>query len=382
MKTYILTVGLLVMFLLPSTRTLAVLFVAGKVKTVKTPPGLPDSTGIVRLVATISQDSIRYFHRQICGVRNRSQKGMRHLGTVRSLLIQHFTRNGLESSFQDTILTRQEVSLLKGGAAPVTPDTTTSFHIRNVLALKKSRHANAGTIVFCAHYDSISDSPGADDNASGIAALMEMARILSAIQTEKNILFAAFDLEEEGLLGSQLFVFGKGKQYPEKIDGVVNFDMIGYSSEEPKSQQVPEIYQQLFPQQYKLLSEDQFRGNFVLIAANEKSVPLSDVYTRAARAFVPELKVMSLSLPGDGLQAGSLADSDHAAFWFAGIPAIFIGDGAGSRNRHYHSSADKQETVNYGFMTRVIKAAVAGALAVSGSEWPADAAVVLPATGH
>ncbi len=209
-----------------------------------------------------------------------------------------------------------------------------------------------------AHYDGVAGGPAADDNASGTAGVLEAARILSQFSFEKSIRFIGFDLEEDGLKGSIAYV-NSGVQAQENIDGVLNFEMIGYYSNQPNSQTVPSGFNLLFPTAYTQLQADTFKGNFISTIGNTASDPLNSLFKNSAQLYVPQLRVMDLSVPGKGTIAPDFRRSDHAPFWDTNRKALMLTDGANFRNKNYHSANDVKDSLNFGFMTNVVKATIA-----------------------
>lgn len=337
------------------------------------PDGFPVQNIIIRLVASdhrtpdlqqlvdkVSMKDISTVHKKICGVRNLYPESRAHLEEVKDLIEQSFSRNGLACRTQDTGLTKVAISRLSGSTALLDEkDKDIIFHIHNVIGVLQGAKHEDEVVIVGAHYDTTPDNPGADDNASGVAAVLEAARVLSRYTFDKTIVFVNFDQEEPGLLGSQVFVFGGGLPASKKIVGAINMDMIGYYSDSPNTQQIPQGYDAIFPQQYKNIKDDQFRGNFALNTANENSGKLGVRFEQTAQKYVPDLRIISIVVPGNGLDAGSLAASDHAPFWLAGQPAIFIDDGAETRNPNYHSAGDSISKVNYPFMTKITRAIIA-----------------------
>jgi len=209
------------------------------------------------------------------------------------------------------------------------------------------------------HYDTVDDSPGADDNGSAIVGMLEAARVLSQYQFEKRIAFVAWDLEEEGLLGSIDFVTKNQDSYGE-FEGYLNFEMIGYFSDKPDTQTFPAGFGQLFPAQQQAVEDDDNRGNFITNVGNtQNSMELMQSYEAAANTYVPDLKVISIAAPGTGEITPDLRRSDHSPFWIADIPALMITDGSNFRNPNYHSPDDVLDSLDFTFMSNVVKAAVA-----------------------
>jgi hypothetical protein len=220
---------------------------------------------------------------------------------------------------------------------------------------------NSEVIYLTAHYDSVHDSPAADDNGTGVAYVMEALRILSEYQFKKTIRYLSFDVEEPGLIGSINYV-QNNLPTEETIIGVLNSDGIGYYDDSPNSQTLPFGFELLFPQAYADVASDDFRGNFIINIGNVEHIPLKEAFDHAAANYVPELRVISLAAPNDCSLVPDLCRSDHAPFWIAGEPAIFLSDGANFRNPYYHTPNDTVGTINMTFFTRVVKALVATAL--------------------
>ncbi|MEZ4951495.1 MAG: M28 family peptidase [Saprospiraceae bacterium] len=208
------------------------------------------------------------------------------------------------------------------------------------------------------HYDSVAGSPGADDNGSATAALMEAIRVLGKFGFKKTIRLVAFDMEEDGLVGSTRYVsniFPEG----ERLDGFLDWEMIGYYRDDPNSQTVPVGFSLLFPGAYGQLEADSFKGNFITNVANANSLALQNAFNSAAASWVPELKIISVPVPGNGTIAPDLMRSDHAPFWIKGEPALMLTDGANFRNPNYHEATDVIDSIDFDFMEDVFKASIA-----------------------
>lgn len=209
------------------------------------------------------------------------------------------------------------------------------------------------------HYDTVEGSPGADDNGSAVVGMLEAARVLSQYQFEKRIAFVAWDLEEEGLLGSIDFVSNNKDSFGE-MEGYLNFEMIGYYSDRPNSQTFPSGFGQLFPAQQQAVEDDDNRGNFITNVGNtQNSMALMQSFEAAANVYVPDLKVLSVAAPGTGEIVPDLRRSDHTPFWVADIPALMLTDGANFRNENYHGPEDVLDSLDFTFMSNVVKASVA-----------------------
>ncbi len=195
----------------------------------------------------------------------------------------------------------------------------------------------AEIVVIGAHYDSVPQTPGADDNASGVAALLALAERWAKLMPERTVRFVAFANEEPiyfqtELMGSR--VYAKAcKERGEKIVAMLSLETMGYFSDEKKSQQYP------FPLSLFYSS----RGNFIAVVGNRESKALVKRVSKTMRA-AKAVPVESASLPG-GLQG--VGWSDHWSFWQEGYPAVMITDTAPFRNPNYHMPTDTAETLDY-----------------------------------
>jgi hypothetical protein len=213
-------------------------------------------------------------------------------------------------------------------------------------------------VIVDAHYDGVSNGPGADDNGSGVVGVWEIARILGGLPSKKTVRYIGFDLEEAGLLGSINYVVNH-LPATEKIKGVYNFEMIGFYSEKNNSQTLPAGFNQLFPAAYNAVAAQQFKGNFITNVGNVASKALTDQFVAAAAQYVPDLRVITVNVPGTGSIAQDLRRSDHAPFWDGGHQAVMLTDGANFRNPNYHQAGDTLGALNYTFMSNVVKATLA-----------------------
>jgi len=214
------------------------------------------------------------------------------------------------------------------------------------LVARHSGHPPAGGALLCvgAHLDSRPDSPGADDNASAVAALLEIARLWPRCWPDEARLeleLVAFDLEENGMLGGADHA---AAMRADNVDlrGMVSLEMLGYCDHRPNSQDLPRSLVGLYPD----------TGNFIAVIGNQNSARLIECFA-AGLQQVPELPVETLSVPANGeyLQATRL--SDHSPFWDAGYPALMITDTSFLRNPHYHLPSDTPETLDMQFLERV-----------------------------
>jgi len=275
------------------------------------------------------------------GVRHRST-GPVHLQAVRDSLTQLFAGSGL--------YTNEHTFVYTGG-----------YTGRNILGTLPGTNEAEKVVVVDAHYDTVNNAPGADDNGSGTVGVMEIARLLSRYPAKKTLRFIGFDLEESGLIGSIQYVTN-GIPAGEQIEGVFNFEMIGYYSDQPNTQTLPAGFDFLFPAAYNEVVSNQYRGDFLTNVCNTNSLPVSNLLKSSALLYVPDLKVITLEVSGNGEFAPDLRRSDHTPFWDSGNKALMLTDGANFRNQCYHTACDTFENkLNFRFMSNVVKATIAAA---------------------
>ena len=212
-----------------------------------------------------------------------------------------------------------------------------------------------------AHYDTVHHSPGADDNASGVAALLECARVLSTVRLQRGVEFVAFDMEEiqprgRSLVGSSAFVRELGGT--DSYEGLYNLEMVGYTSG-PKTQGHPFGFQLIMPRVYNRVRRRNFLGDFVAVVGRGPGIELGRRFEDAAARWVPDLETVAVEMRHRIPLMWDIFRSDHAPFWLAGIPAVMITDTANFRNPHYHKPMDTPDTLDYDFMGNVTRALVA-----------------------
>jgi Zn-dependent M28 family amino/carboxypeptidase len=198
-----------------------------------------------------------------------------------------------------------------------------------------------------AHYDTVAGSPGADDNASALAVLLESADRLKHKTVARPVWFAAFCLEEQGLLGSRAFISGL-KQAGQPLDAAIVLECVGYASREAGSQRAPSGVPVPVPTV----------GNFLGIVGNEASRDVVAVVERNARRTAPTLPTLALAVPGRGEDLPDVRRSDHAAFWDEGYRAVMLTDTANFRNPHYHQPTDTLDTLDLEFLEGVTEIVV------------------------
>lgn len=219
----------------------------------------------------------------------------------------------------------------------------------NILATRNPAGSNKAErpapLLVGAHYDTVTGSPGADDNASGLVVLLEVAERLNRTPLARPVWLAAFCLEEQGLLGSAAFV-ARLKRSRQSLSGALILECVGYASDDEGSQRTPTGVPVPVPT----------RGNFLGIIGNDASRPFLESIESSARRSMPSLQTVALAVPSCGETLPDVRRSDHAAFWDQGFPAVMLTDTANFRNPHYHQPTDRVETLNVDFLEQVIEA--------------------------
>jgi len=228
---------------------------------------------------------------------------------------------------------------------------------RNVIATFPASQGDAAPLLIAAHYDTVLGSPGADDNASALAVMLEAARCLREVTLSREVRFIAFCLEEENLLGSLAYASWL-RESKQEISGAIVLECVGYARTEEGSQKKPSGVPIAVPSV----------GDFLAIVGNQASTGLVAAVEGAAKQQVPDLKTVSLIVPGNGEALPDTRRSDHAAFCHYGYPAVMLTDTANFRNPHYHQPTDTLETLDLGFMDKVARAVTAAALELAGAE--------------
>ena len=217
--------------------------------------------------------------------------------------------------------------------------------IMNLIAEKLGQDQSDEIIVVGAHYDTVLDSPGADDNATGIACLLELIRLLHRYNTNRTFRFVAFTLEEPPFFGSEQMgsnVYAKScREKDENIVGMIALEMLGYYKERRRSQKFP------LPDMIGHYSD---KGNFIAIVGNNHSHPLGSVL--ADKMKETSLVKTRIIIPNSPIHGIDL--SDHSSFWRYNYPAIMITDTAFYRNPHYHENSDTIEKLNFRYFTRLV----------------------------
>lgn len=200
-------------------------------------------------------------------------------------------------------------------------------------------------VLIGAHYDSVHGSPGANDNATGVAALLEIARLLAENPPARTLRFVAFVNEEPPFfytdeMGSYVYA-RRAYQRGDNIIAMISLETIGYYSDVEASQQYPlPLYSLLYPD----------TGNFIAFIGNLASRSLVRQSLDSFRSHT--------AFPSEGIAApGGLPGiywSDHWSFWQHGYPALMVTDTAPFRYPYYHTAADTPDKIDYLNLTRIV----------------------------
>jgi len=217
---------------------------------------------------------------------------------------------------------------------------------RNFEATLPGTTHSSEIIVVGGHYDTVEGTPGADDNASGTAAVLELARLLRDQPRQRTIKLVAFANEEPPFfftddMGSRHYARA-GRQRGDDIVAMLSIETIGFYADSAGSQRYPPILGWFYPN----------RGNFIAIVGNIGSRWLVHRVIRDFRAFAPFPTAGSAAprqIPG-------ISWSDQWSFWKEGYAAVMITDTAPFRNASYHELSDRPSTLHYGHMARVVQA--------------------------
>ncbi|MFM9046457.1 MAG: M28 family peptidase [Cyanobium sp.] len=207
----------------------------------------------------------------------------------------------------------------------------------NLILKRPGRQPDLPPLLVGAHYDGPPQSPGADDNATGVAVLLELARRWSTQPPHRPVWLVAFDQEEEGLTGSRALA-RQLRATGQALHLMVSLEMLGFTS---SSQRYPlDAMRWLYGS----------RGDFLALVANGRSLPL---LPGLARRLGRHVKTKVLPVPLRGRPLPDTRRSDHSPFWDQGYNALMATDTSFLRNPHYHQPSDTLATLDMPFLARV-----------------------------
>lgn len=226
---------------------------------------------------------------------------------------------------------------------PFTFSGNTYYNV--VCEVKGTDKENKSILVIGAHYDTVSTTPGADDNASAVAGMLELARLASAKPIKHTVRFVAFCLEEPPAfrtknMGSYVYAESLKKEGAD-IYGMISLEMIGYFSEEKGSQYYPlSIIKWFYPSTGNFIA---FVGDF---SSRQFTWKMEENFKKFSSVPVESISTFK-SIPG-------IDFSDHRNFWEFGYRAFMITDTSFYRNPNYHMPTDTPETLNYDKMAEIV----------------------------
>ena len=258
----------------------------------------------------------------------------------------------------DSVATRATVDYIKAqlvefGYEP--QEEAVSWHgvadgtVVNVIAELRGSKFPDVIVEIGAHYDTVPGSPGADDNASGVAGLLEVARILPRLSYEKTIRLCFFGLEEKGLIGSQVHVAQFQTDATREVEGLLNLEMIACRKTSPNSQSAPI--------RIPIIASLPTTGDFITVVGDFQSGTLGNLFEASARLYASDLEYFSANRIGGFF--GDASRSDHSPYWEVDLPGIMLTDTAEFRNHNYHKPGDIIETLDLDFAALVTRAAAA-----------------------
>jgi Zn-dependent M28 family amino/carboxypeptidase len=216
--------------------------------------------------------------------------------------------------------------------------------VKNLEVQRLGRGCSEQIVVIGAHYDTVPDTPGANDNGSGVAALLELARLLRELQPQRTLRLVAFVNEEPPFfqteqMGSLVYA-RRCERRREQVVGMLSLETIGYYSDERGSQRYPFPFSLFYPD----------TGNFVGVIGNISSAKL---VKRVLGMFRQSAQFPSEGASVPGFITG-VGWSDHWSFWKAGYRAVMITDTAPFRYRHYHQPQDTPDKIDFSRLARVV----------------------------
>ncbi|MBN2467073.1 MAG: M28 family peptidase [Deltaproteobacteria bacterium] len=221
--------------------------------------------------------------------------------------------------------------------------TVGGFECENLSAEVPGAEREEEIVIVGAHYDSVQGSPGANDNASAIASLLEISRLFNREPRKRTIRFVAFTNEEAPYFqtewrGSRIYA-RMCVEKKERIVSMIALETMGFYSDQPGSQTYPLPLSLFYPD----------TGNFAAVVGNVRSRALVKAFTKYFMEgvdFPVECIAAFSSIPG-------ISWSDHSSFWEENIPAIMVTDTAFYRYPFYHTHLDTPDRIRYPCLARV-----------------------------
>lgn len=269
-------------------------------------------------------------------------------------------RNDLSAPAHLAAVTRYvEAELTRAGWVVRRQTVHHGARVADNLVADRPGQGGARLVAIGAHLDTVPLSPGADDDGSGVAALLGIARATARVPTAAGLRLLAFAFEEDGLVGASHHVQAMPEPERAQVIAMIDMDMIGYRDRHPGTQRYPAGIEQLVRQPLP------DTGDFIAAVGLEGEIVLPAMVH--AQRYVPDLQAGVVPLRRWQIFAApDTMRGDHAPFWLAGIPAAQVGDTGDFRNPHYHRPTDRLETIDLEFATLVARWVGASALTLAG----------------
>ena len=219
-------------------------------------------------------------------------------------------------------------------------------HQNLILNLNLNSNADIPPILIGAHYDAVPGTPGADDNATGVAVLLEMAKAFANNPLKNPVRLVAFDLEEYGLLGSTAYARYL-KENKQKLRLMLSLEMLGYCNNAKGSQTYPDLIKRFYSD----------RANFIALVGNLSAITDMNLIKRIMQQQGTPIEV--LPDPSAGKLIPMTGFSDHRPFWEQKYRAIMVTDTAMLRNPNYHKASDTIESLDLDFLTNTCQSLIA-----------------------
>ena len=251
-----------------------------------------------------------------------------------------------------------------GYAVQRQPYRVHNVEVANLIVETPGTAPGTGILILGAHYDTVEATPGADDNASAVAVMLEVARLLHGRQLRRTVRFVAFACEEPphfytADMGSQVYARAC-RQRGEHIIGMLCLEMVGYFTDRLGTQQIPQGIPRLlrgaFPR----------RGNFLAAVGNFRSWRLAWFFRRGFKKAT-RFPLYSIVLPES---VNVIRLSDNSSFWDQGYPALMLTDTSFLRNPHYHLPTDTPDTLDYSRMAQATLGVASAISRLAGTPFP------------
>jgi Zn-dependent M28 family amino/carboxypeptidase len=271
----------------------------------------------------------------------------RHIAELTALGGRHPAQPGSVATTQ-AYLTEAAAS---AGLTAVVEGYGTEHHDANLLV--ELPGAREGWYELAAHWDTVPGSPGADDNASGVAGVLEAMRVLAGFRRPGyGIRCCFFGGEETGFLGSDAHV-----RRTAATEGTIVLEMIGYRSTAARSQ--------LAPAELHGLLDLPSAGTFIGLVTDANSAGLLAAVQQAVSRYTPDLETVGLQVPPPLVDV--VSRSDHVPYWYRQRRALLVTDTADYRNPHYHLPSDTLATLDLAFAAEVTRAVTAAVATLAGA---------------